>query len=90
MHATVVATYALSSLLTVIVLLIALGKKSHELSQNLIRVSTAMMFFVPVFEIAFYNLKSPLPLVFWDIPMILVIPWNMVIIFAVLLSRARK
>jgi len=48
------------------------------------------MFFVPAFQIAFYNLKSPLPLVLSDIFMIPVIPWNMVIIISAVLIHYFK
>ena len=76
---------------TIIIALISLRKRSLDLVQNLIRISLAIIFFVPAFEIAFYNLKSPLPLVLSDIFMILIIPWNIfIIIFAVLLTYSRK
>lgn len=89
---TIGSTYALSLVLTIIIILITFRKKANHLIDMLTHVSSAIIFFVPVYEIAFYSLKSPLPLVLSDILMISVIPWNLlIIIFAVLLNyKMRK
>jgi len=78
-------TYVLSIVLSVMVILVFGRKKSYDLVPNIIRVSSTIIFFVPAFEIAIYGLKSPLPLVFSDVLMTLVIPWNMIIIMSVIL-----
>lgn len=83
---TVIATLGTSSFLSGIVLQIHRGKRSRDSISNIIRISSAILFFVPAFLIAFHNLKSPLPFVFSDILMLLVIPWNMaILVVAVLL-----
>jgi hypothetical protein len=85
------ATYALTIPLTIITILMFLRKKPETLISNLIHISSAILFFVPAFEIAFYNLKSPLPLVLSDILMISVIPWNIgIIVAAVLFNYFKK
>jgi len=65
--------FALSFLSTVI---IWRRKKSGEHIIKLVRVPLTALFFIPTFEIAFYNLKAPLSLVFWDIIMVILIVWN--------------
>lgn len=76
----VIATLVTSSFLSWIVLQIHRGKRSRDSISSIVRISSAMLFFVPAFLIAFYNLKSPLPFVLSDVLMLLVIPWNMVIL----------
>ena len=83
------ATYALTIFL-MIVIIITSRKESNELIPNLIRISSALVFFIPVFEIALFNLKSPLPLVFSDILLISLIPWNIVIMIAEVLLFGKK
>jgi hypothetical protein len=77
--ATIGGTVFLTGFLLAIVIQIYRKKKSYDLIPNLIRISSAMMFFVPAFEIALYSLKSPLSLVFSDILLIPVILFNIVI-----------
>ena len=80
LYPTIISLYLLSFTMVVFVILVALFKKPVSSLPNLIRVSSAIMFFVPAFEIAFNNLKSPLPLVLSDILVIPVIPINASII----------
>ena len=85
LYPTIIALYALSLTMIALVILVARSKKSRDLIPNLIRVSSAIVFFVPAFEIALNNLKSPLPLVFSDILVIPIIPLNASIILASIL-----
>lgn len=78
----IISLYSLSFTMIAFVILIALLKKSVNILPNLIRVSSAIIFFVPAFEIASNSLKSPLPLVLSDILVIPVIPINASIIVA--------
>jgi hypothetical protein len=73
--ATLVSLYGLTSYLALII-----SRKKSSNSSNIVTVSSAIIFFVPAFEIAFYSLKSPLPLVFSDILMIALIPLNALVI----------
>lgn len=85
------ATLALTIFLTGITILIFLRKKSEISISNIIHISSAILFFVPVFEFAFYTLKSPLPLVLSDIIIVIAIPWNIgIMVVAVLLNYFRK
>jgi hypothetical protein len=63
---------------TMSVLLFRRGRE--DIGGDVIRVSPAMMFFIPAFEIALNALKSPLSLVFSDVLSIPIIPWNAAII----------
>jgi hypothetical protein len=85
LYSTIISLYALSFTMIALIALVALSKKPRDLLPNLIRVSSAIIFFVPAFEIAFNSLKSPLPLVFSDILIIPVIPLNALIIVAAIL-----
>ena len=87
----ITATYALSIILTTILGLIAYREKSYDLIKTLVRISSAIIFFVPAFEIAFYTLKSPLPLVFFDMLLIFTVPWNIaIIVFGVFFLYSRS
>jgi hypothetical protein len=77
---TLVSLYGLSFYLIAFTALVYLKKKSRRSLSNIATVSSAIIFFVPAFEIAFYSLKSPLPLVFSDILMFALIPLNAIII----------
>jgi hypothetical protein len=59
---------------------LALALRKQANCSNIVTVSSAIIFFVPAFEIAFYSLKLPLPLVFSDILMIVLIPLNSIVI----------
>lgn len=74
--------YALSFTILVFIVLVFLKRRARDLIPNLIRVSSAMLFFVPAFEIAFNSLKSPLPLVFPDLLILPVVPLNAGILIA--------
>lgn len=87
---TVVSLYLPSFSSVAVIILIALKRKSHDLILNLVHVSSAIIFFVPAFQIAFYSLKSPLPLVFWDVLLIPVIPLNALIIICALLLKFKE
>lgn len=76
---TLVSLYGLTAYLAMVIR----RKKSSSFS-NVVTVSSAIIFFVPAFEIAFYSLKSPLPLAFSDILMIILIPLNAMVIYYVL------
>jgi hypothetical protein len=79
-------TYTLSFVLTIIIILV-FYKKANPSIGILTQVSSAIIFFIPAYEIAFSSLKSPLPLVLSDILMISAIPWNLgILIFAVWLN----
>lgn len=86
---TLVSLYALSIYL-IILTMVVFRKKSKTLS-NIVTVSSAIIFFVPAFEIAFYNLKAPLSLVFSDILLIILIPLNVITIcFSIFTSYRNK
>jgi hypothetical protein len=74
-----VSLYGLTAYLGILIY-----KKKSSSSSNIVTVSSAIIFFVPAFEITFYSLKSPLPLVFSDILMIILIPLNAIVICFVL------
>jgi hypothetical protein len=78
----IVSLYALSFTMIVFMALVILKRRARDLIPNLIRISSAMLFFVPAFEIAFNNLKSPLPLVFPDLLILPVVPLNAGILIA--------
>ena len=87
---TLISLYGLSIYLIVLTALVYLRNKPHNPS-NILTVSSAIIFFVPAFEIAFYSLKSPLPLVFSDMLMVFLIPLNAAAIcFALFVSYRRK
>jgi hypothetical protein len=64
-------------------------KTVEKMGGDLITVSLAIMFFVPVFEIAFNAVKAPLPLVFSDILLIPIVPINAILIILALIFKAR-
>lgn len=81
---TLFSLYALTAYLFFLVF-----RRKPNNSSNIVTISSAIIFFVPAFEIAFYSLKSPLPLVFSDILMIVLIPLNAIVIgFALGMSPA--
>jgi hypothetical protein len=81
----------LSAVLIILIAFVFFRKKSLDILSNVVRVSSAILFFVPAFEIAFYNLKSPVPLVLSDTLMILLIPVNVIVIcFALILLYKRR
>jgi hypothetical protein len=82
--------YGLSVVLMVLIALIFFRKKNIDNLSNIVRVSSAVLFFVPAFEIAFYNLKSPLPFVFSDTLMILLIPAHVTIICCALILLYKR
>lgn len=74
-------TLALTIVLIVITIL-AIKRNLKNKLQNVITVSSAIIFFIPAFEIAFNNVRSPLPLVFSDFLMILAFIFNVATILA--------
>lgn len=55
-------------------------REIYTISRQVIQVSSAMMFFVPAFEIALNVLKSPLPLVLSDLLLVPIVPLSAAII----------
>jgi hypothetical protein len=55
-------------------------KQIHTVSRQVIQISSAMMFFVPAFEIALNVLKSPLSLVLSDLLLVPIVPSSAIII----------
>jgi hypothetical protein len=81
--------YVLTIVMAGIVALVFVGRRKDSLISNVIRVSSATIFFIPAFEIAFNSLKSPLPLVFPDILLVFLVPFNTAIIIAGLTYKRR-
>jgi hypothetical protein len=77
LYSTIIALYGLTISTAVF---IYLKRKSLDSIPNIIPVPSAMIFFVPAFEIAFNTLKTPLPLTFSDILLIPVVPLNAAIL----------
>jgi hypothetical protein len=82
--------YVLTLVMASILSVAFVGRRKDSPISNLIRVSSATIFFIPAFEIAFNSLKSPLPLVFPDILLALLVPINAAIIIASLVYKRRS
>jgi len=82
--------YVLTLVMALILALAFVGIRKDSPIPNLIRVSSTTIFFIPAFEIAFNSLKSPLPLVFPDILLALLVPMNAAIIIASLFYKRRS
>jgi hypothetical protein len=68
---------------TMVYVLYKSHRRKEETGDDVIKVSSAMMFFVPAFEMALNSLKSPLSLVLSDVFLVPIIPANAaIIIFA--------
>lgn len=87
---TIIFLYALSFFLFVLIAKAYGRENSHKALSGIIGVSSAIIFFVPAFEIAFFSLKSPLPLVLSDLIMIILIPINVIAICLALFNIYRK
>ena len=81
--------YKMTIVMATMLALVFVGRRKDSLISNVIRVSSATIFFVPAFEIAFNSLKSPLPLVFPDILLVFLVPFNTALIIASLIHRRR-
>jgi hypothetical protein len=82
--------YPLNIFLTAIYIFLWFRNTNTQIVDNLIRVSSAIIFFAPAFELAFTNLKAPLPIVFQDMMLFFLIPWNVLLIIFGIIIKAKN